>query len=197
MGAPPPPPPPGDDREQPPEPHESGPQPEQGGGQEPPSEQQPPPQPPPAQQPPPQQPPPAQQPSWSSPAPGAAPPPGQGPPPAAQAQPSNGLAIGALITGIAATVFGTVLGFFILTLPLAFILGVVAVILGILGMRKAKQIATGKGLALTGVITGAVGIVAVILWVFAFGALFSGAGEVFDDDFFDELEELEDFDDDF
>ncbi len=91
--------------------------------------------------------------------------------------------------------FGTVLGFFVLTLPLAFILGVVAVILGIMGMRKAKQIATGRGLALTGIITGAVGIVAVILWVVAFGALVSGAGEVFDDDFFEEFEEFEEFDD--
>lgn len=111
-----------------------------------------------------------------------------------------------MVCGIIAVVFGTVLGFFFITLPLAFILGIVAVVLGIMGVRRAPAAAgTGRGQAISGIVTGGIALVATLFWGFAFGALFTGLEGVFDDpdafleefeEEFDDVEDLEDLEDD-
>ena len=111
------------------------------------------------------------------------------------------MATGALVCGIVGAVFSTVLGFFFITLPLGFILGVVAIVLGIMGARRAREAAgTGRGQAITGIVTGAIAVVATIFWGVAFGALFAGfEGMLNDPDtFFEEFEEEfeEEFDED-
>jgi hypothetical protein len=99
-----------------------------------------------------------------------------GPPPEQWGQPgqpspgrpggSNGVAIGALVCGL-------------LAIPLAFILfggllGLVAVVLGIIGLRKARDLAgTGRGMAIAGIVTGALGMLFAVLVLVGFVALFS------------------------
>lgn len=91
------------------------------------------------------------------------PPPGMpGMPPPFPQQPRNGLGVAALVIGI--------VGVLIALVPFMFwlgaILGLLALIFGIIGMGKAnKGEATNKGSALTGVITGALAIVISIVWV--------------------------------
>jgi uncharacterized membrane protein len=71
--------------------------------------------------------------------------------------PSNGMAIGALVTGI-------------LSLPLVFLfglgvlLGIVAVILGVIAVRRANRgEGSGRGMAIGGIVTGAISVVLGIL----------------------------------
>ncbi|MFI9211877.1 MULTISPECIES: DUF4190 domain-containing protein [unclassified Streptomyces] len=83
---------------------------------------------------------------------------GYGQPPGWQ-QPSNGMGIASMVLGIVAVV-----GFCLYGLNI--ILGILALIFGIIGLKKAgRGEATNRGMALAGVILGAVGIVvgAVIL----------------------------------
>lgn len=101
-------------------------------------------------------------------APGGYPPPGGGfaPPPAKQ---SNGIAIAALVCGI------------ITIVSCIFPLGVVAVILGFVGLSKAKNLnGSGRGLAIGGIITGIVGLISGLILVFA---VFWAADQVDDIDF--------------
>ena len=123
--------------------------------------------PPPAGTPPPGQVPP---PAW-----GAAPP--GHPPPAQQpwgtpgyaggAAPRNGLGVAALVLGLLAVLTG----FFVL----GGVLGVVAVVLGVLGRGRAKRgEATNGGVALAGIVLGLVGI-ALTAAVIAIGASFLGS----------------------
>jgi hypothetical protein len=76
-----------------------------------------------------------------------------GPPPQ---QGSNGVAIAALVLGL-------------LSIPLALfifggLLGIAAVILGIVGISKARQLGgTGQGMAITGIVSGALGALLAIL----------------------------------
>ncbi|MFJ6836529.1 DUF4190 domain-containing protein [Streptomyces sp. NPDC091209] len=81
--------------------------------------------------------------------------------PMIQPPPSNGMGTAALVLGIIAVVL------FIVS-PLAILLGILAVIFGLIGRAKARRgEATNSGVALAGVICGAVGIVlAVGLLVF-------------------------------
>lgn len=66
--------------------------------------------------------------------------------PAPAAGPTNGLAIAALVTGIVAVITGWA--------PFwGLLVGAAAVVLGILGLKKA----TGKGMAIAGIITGGIG----------------------------------------
>ena len=89
------------------------------------------------------------------------------PPPAPPAvQQSNGMAVASLVLGIVSLIL-----FFTFVPP--FILGGLAVLFGILGLSKAKQGAPNKGLAIAGIVCGAVGIVAAI----AFIALVLTAGD--------------------
>lgn len=91
-------------------------------------------------------------------APGGYPPPGGYAPPVAKQ--SNGMAIAALVCGILSIV------------ACLFPLGLVAVPLGFVGLKRARQLnGNGRGLAIGGIITGLLGIVAgvaaVALLVFA------------------------------
>lgn len=84
-------------------------------------------------------------------------------PPPQQSSQTNGLAIAALIVGI-------------LSIPLAFLcgigglFGIAAIVLGFLGMKKANDDlgGGGKGLAVGGIVTGGLGLLAVIAWVVLF-----------------------------
>ena len=80
--------------------------------------------------------------------------------------PTNGLAIAALVLGILAlltffTIFGGIL------------LGLLAIVLGAIGVSKSKQLnGSGKGLAIGGIVTGVIGALLSLLIVgglFAFG----------------------------
>lgn len=104
--------------------------------------------PPAAIEPPPASPPPA--------APPAAPPmPGQ---PAMPVGTSNGFAVASLVLGILTLVF-----FFTIFLP--FVLGVLAIVFGALGISKANKGASQKGMAIAGLACGAVGVViAIAFW---------------------------------
>lgn len=123
------------------------------------------------QQPPP---PPPPQPGWGQqpppPPPGGfgPPPQGYGPPPG-QYGPSkrtNGLAVGALIAGIIAFFTGWIF--------IGIAIGVAAVVMGFLGVKKANsgEADGGKGLAIAGIITGGLGIVfgIIMIIVVAFAA---------------------------
>ena len=70
----------------------------------------------------------------------------------------SGLAIGALIAGVLALVsFWTVFG--------GILLGVVAIVLGLVALsRVRKGLAGGRGMAIAGIVTGALGLVLGIAW---------------------------------
>jgi hypothetical protein len=81
-------------------------------------------------------------------------------------QPSNGVAVGGMVTGIVGLVFGWV--------PVVgFILGAVAVILSGVGIRNvnSKQ-ATGRGMAVAGLVCGILAVIFGIFWI----AVVSAAG---------------------
>jgi Domain of unknown function (DUF4190) len=84
--------------------------------------------------------------------------------------PRNGLGITALALGIVAVIASiTVIG--------GIVLGIIAIVLGFLGRSRAKKgQATNGGVALAGIITGAVGLVLSIVLVVAGAALFFGNG---------------------
>lgn len=72
-----------------------------------------------------------------------------------QPKPTNGLAIAALVTSLAGFVF-------------CFVAGIVAIVLGVLGMNKAKEIGgTGRGMAIAGTVIGSVQVVASIGYIIA------------------------------
>ena len=74
---------------------------------------------------------------------------------------SNGIAVAAGIVGIVSAVVGLIpfFGF------VAIFSGVVAIILGIIGLQRANRMGgTSRGMAITGIITGAVAIVVPILF---------------------------------
>ncbi|OKK06811.1 hypothetical protein AMK26_12645 [Streptomyces sp. CB03234] len=71
-----------------------------------------------------------------------------------QQVPSNGMGIAALVLGIVSVVVFCLYG-------LGIILGILALVFGIIGRKKAQRgEATNNGMAITGIILGAVGIVA-------------------------------------
>jgi hypothetical protein len=97
--------------------------------------------------------------------------------PAPAAQKTNGLAIASLVTGIVAFIFGWAIFF-------GFIVGVVAVILGIIGLKKPGL----KGMSIAGIVTGGLGalwsLVVTIIFIIAIATLgFAGvaANEVVND----------------
>jgi hypothetical protein len=77
------------------------------------------------------------------------------PPPASGGSQTNGMAVAALVLGILT---------FVCLGPVA---GILAIIFGILGMKKANQTGTGKGMSIAGIVLGAVGTVATIVIVIA------------------------------
>lgn len=99
------------------------------------------------------------------------------PPPPPPAQPpavsgdTNGLAVAALIVGILSlcAAFVPVVGV---------VVGLVAVVMAILGMNKAKKgLAGQRGLAVGGLITGAIGLILGLLVTLGVGAFFAKFGE--------------------
>lgn len=99
------------------------------------------------------------------------PPPGTTPPPNPTVQRSNGLAISSLIIGIISLPFG-------FTVFVGIILGILAIILGALGNKKAKDEPNvgGKGMAIAGLVMGIISIVIAILVVTLFATLFASLG---------------------
>lgn len=93
-------------------------------------------------------------------------PPWEGPTSATPRQQSNGVAIAALVCGILALL----LSWIPVVNVLALVLGIVAVISGVVGIRRANRPGVGqKGLAIGGLVTGALGALlsAAILLAFA------------------------------
>jgi len=89
----------------------------------------------------------------------AAPPPMPGTPGMAPAGGSNGFAVAALVLGILSLVM-----FFTIWLP--FLLGVLAIVFGALGISRANRIGgKQKGLAIAGLVCGAVGMVLAIVFI--------------------------------
>jgi|GEM_PF-771125 len=102
-------------------------------------------------------------------------------------QQNNGVALAAMIFGILA-LFGLV---FILP---GFILGLIALILGIMGVRRANAIAgpgARKGMAITGIVTGAISLILSALMLI-FG--FSVAKQLVEDGVFEACEQYQDDD---
>lgn len=98
--------------------------------------------------------------------------------PGAGAGATNGVAVAALVIGILSllTAFVPVVGL------LGVVGGIVAVILGVIGRGKAKQGASGSGMAMGGIITGASAIVIAVLITIA---LFTFGSNVFGESFRD------------
>jgi hypothetical protein len=98
-----------------------------------------------------------------------------------------------MVVGIVAVVFGTILGFFLITAILAIILGVLAIIFGIVGRRRADaNPAVGRrGMAVAGLVLGIIAVIGGLAWSVLFAAVIEDA----DDDLeqlneeFEQLEE--------
>ena len=103
-------------------------------------------------------------------------------------QRSNGLALASMICGLVS--IGCLLLFFIvITIPLAVILSIAAIVTGILGLRAAREPGTGgRGQAITGLSTGVATLVLLAIGVFGFVALWQTTG--FDSNPFLEPEEF-------
>lgn len=111
-------------------------------------------------------------------APSMPPPPGYGPPGGfPPPRPTNGLAIAALILGILSLVGGLVpfLGWAMVPFALT------AVGLGIAGMSRARTIGEGKGLAIGGLVTGVLALLAILAWTIAIVWLIDRGADAVDD----------------
>ena len=75
-----------------------------------------------------------------------------------------GMALAAMILGIAAVVTGFVV--------FGALLGIAAIILGALSLKKVKEVGVGKAFALTGIITGAVSVLISICMLFVYISFF-------------------------
>src|SRR5919106_5073070 len=78
-----------------------------------------------------------------------------------QVRPSNGFAVAAMVLGIVGAVFGLIP----LTAPVAFICGLLGVIFGFIGIRRARRVRVGMGMAVAGLV---LGIIAVMLSIIGF-----------------------------
>ena len=102
-----------------------------------------------------------------------APAPGYGQPYGAPPSKSNGMAITSLVLGIVA----------LLTVwlpPLAIVIAVVGLVLGLLGMRKAAE-SGGRGLALGGLITSGLALLASVILLVLTVLVFNAASDEVDD----------------
>ncbi|MFU8841719.1 MAG: DUF4190 domain-containing protein, partial [Nitriliruptoraceae bacterium] len=133
--------------------------------------------PPPGSPPPP--PPPGGPPSWGAGGAGR-------PPPAGDTPATNGAALAAVIIGVVSLVLA-VMGFAVLPLFLAVPGALAAIVLGVVGRRRARQGAPRAGQALAGLVTGIAGLVIAGIWI---GLLFVLGGQ-FLEEFSDELTELQ------
>jgi hypothetical protein len=115
-----------------------------------------------------QEPPRTTEPAGTAPAPRRSepPPPGYG----TVVAPRNGTGIAALVLGIVALVLAILIIFF----PIAALLGILAIILGAIGMsRAAKGVATNRGQALAGLITGLIALLISIVLFVSVGSFFA------------------------
>jgi hypothetical protein len=80
------------------------------------------------------------------------------------AQPSNGMATAGFITGLIGAVFAPIPFIGIIAWPLV----IIGAVLSGLGLVKANQGASGKGLAIAGVVLSACGLLICVLWVTVF-----------------------------
>lgn len=116
----------------------------------------------------------AQRPAWEE-----APPRGGADRPSGQ----NGPAIAALVCGVLGLVF-------FLVPVLGLLLAVVALVLGIVGLRRTRDPATaGRGLAIAGIVTGALGTLIGLWWLIGLVGLFT------DEEFQDLLERVQEGED--
>ena len=83
---------------------------------------------------------------------------------------SNGVAVAALVIGILALVSGFIP---FLGILFASVLGIIAVIAGIVGLRRAKARAgEGRGMSIAGLVMGALGVILAVLQVVGIASLF-------------------------
>ncbi|CAN5516658.1 hypothetical protein BH23ACT9_BH23ACT9_31020 [soil metagenome] len=88
--------------------------------------------------------------------------------------PSNGHAIGALVTGMLAAT----LAFLVLSAPAAIILGIAAIVLGVMGVSRANDRGNLlKGTAISGIVSGALGLLLGLAVVVGGIALIQGAAD--------------------
>ncbi|MFO7778219.1 MAG: DUF4190 domain-containing protein [Nitriliruptoraceae bacterium] len=106
--------------------------------------------------------------------------------PPGQSTDNNGVALAALVTGIVSLLFAVV-GLFVLPLFLSIPGGVVAIVLGVIGRRRANAGAERSGQAVAGLATGIVALVTSAVWI---GVLVVLGGQFFSE-FSDEVAELE------
>ena len=89
-------------------------------------------------------------------------------------QHTSGKAVAALVLGISA-----------MCIPLVgLITGILAVVFGILAIKEVDanpQGVKGKGMAITGIVLGALGFVGMLIWVIMFGFVFSEIAKCIDD----------------
>lgn len=65
----------------------------------------------------------------------------------------DGMAVGALVAGILAVVLA------VPVFPIGILLGIIAIVLGVLARKRARAGRTGSGLATAGIVLGAIGLV--------------------------------------
>ncbi len=106
-------------------------------------------------------------------------------PPSASSD-NNGVALAALVVGVVSVLFAVV-GLFVLPLFLSIPGGVVAVVLGVIGRRRAAAGAERSGQAVTGLITGIIALVVSAIWI----AVVVVLGGQFLSEFSSEVAELE------
>jgi hypothetical protein len=90
--------------------------------------------------------------------------PPSGPMATAPAAPSNGMAIAALVLGIGSLLFALIPFVGFASVPFA----IAAVVLGVIGLGKARELGQGKGLAIGGLVTGALALAVSVLYVLLF-----------------------------
>lgn len=74
---------------------------------------------------------------------------------------TNAPAIFALVAGILAVIIGLVgwISAYVFVVVIGIALGILGIIFGAVGMKKAKELGTGKGLAVAGLVCGIIGTV--------------------------------------
>ncbi|NLB50623.1 MAG: DUF4190 domain-containing protein [Clostridiaceae bacterium] len=96
-------------------------------------------------------------------------------PPPAPAQ-TNGMAIAALVCGV----LGIIGSFIPYVMYFTAVLAVLGIIFGVMGMKKAKQIGSGNGLAVAGLVLGIVGTVFAIIGIICYASVACALKKGFD-----------------
>lgn len=85
-----------------------------------------------------------------------------------------------MIVGIIALVWSVFLGW-LAFLPLGILGGIVAIVLGVVGMKKAAEVGRGRGASIGGLITGIIAVVVSVLWIFFWVVVINSASDSVDD----------------